>query len=54
MFQLVFQIVLIYAKQENEDYFHPLHLVPPTLVGLAMAVSNVEQIDRINFISNLI
>lgn len=31
--------VLIYAKQENEDYFHPLHLVPPTLVGLAMAVS---------------
>jgi hypothetical protein len=35
-----FDSVLIYAKQENEEYFHPLHLVPPTLVGLAMAVSD--------------
>ena len=31
--------VLLYAKQENEEIFHPLHLVPPTLVGLALAVS---------------
>ena len=31
--------VLIYAKQENEEVFHPLHLVPPSLVGLAVAVS---------------
>jgi len=30
--------VLIYAKQENEEVFHPLHLVPPSLVGLAVAV----------------
>lgn len=33
--------VLLYAKQENEEVFHPLHLVPPTLVGLALAVSIV-------------
>ena len=33
--------VLLYAKQENEEVFHPLHLVPPTLVGLALAVSPV-------------
>jgi hypothetical protein len=32
-------VVLLYAKQENEEVFHPLHLVPPTLVGLALAVS---------------
>lgn len=31
--------VLIFAKQENEEVFHPLHLVPPSLVGLAVAVS---------------
>lgn len=31
--------VLLYAKQENEEVFHPLHLVPPTLVGLALAAS---------------
>ena len=31
--------MLLYAKQENEEVFHPLHLVPPTLVGLALAVS---------------
>lgn len=32
-------LVLLYAKQENEEIFHPLHLVPPSLVGLALAVS---------------
>lgn len=32
--------VLIFAKQENEEVFHPLHLVPPSLVGLAVAVSS--------------
>jgi hypothetical protein len=37
--------VLIYAKQENEEVFHPLHLVPPSLVGLAVAVSLTSQCD---------
>lgn len=34
-------LVLLYAKQENEEVFHPLHLVPPTLVGLALAVRHL-------------
>lgn len=38
------QAVLIFAKQENEEVFHPLHLVPPSLVGLAVAVSNLNSI----------
>ncbi|RWS26610.1 Protein grainyhead-like protein, partial [Leptotrombidium deliense] len=33
--------VLIYAKQENEEVFHPLHLIPPSLIGLALAVSKL-------------
>jgi hypothetical protein len=40
-------IVLLYAKQENEEVFHPLHLVPPTLVGLALAVSLIQSIQLI-------
>lgn len=39
---------LIYAKQENEDFFHPLHLVPPTLVGLAMAIQNKYKLEAKN------
>lgn len=39
---------LIYAKQENEEYFHPLHLVPPTLVGLAMAIQNKYKLEAKN------
>jgi len=39
---------LIYAKQENEQYFHPLHLVPPTLVGLAMAIQNKYKLEAKN------
>ncbi|CAG2109950.1 unnamed protein product [Medioppia subpectinata] len=34
--------VLLYAKQENEEIFHPLHLVPPTLVGLALSVRELH------------
>lgn len=45
-FSLCFQTVLLYAKQENEEVFHPLHLVPPTLVGLALAVSWRLKIKR--------
>ena len=38
-------LVLIYAKQENEEVFHPLHLVPPTLVGLALSIQNKYKLD---------
>ncbi|XP_017488916.1 PREDICTED: protein grainyhead-like, partial [Rhagoletis zephyria] len=40
--------VLLYAKQENEEVFHPLHLVPPTLVGLALAIENKYKLEAKN------
>lgn len=40
--------VLIYAKQENEEVFHPLHLVPPSLLGLAMAIQNKYKLEAKN------
>ncbi|XP_075586404.1 grainy head isoform X7 [Dermatophagoides farinae] len=40
--------VLLYAKQENEEVFHPLHLVPPTLVGLAWAIENKYKLEAKN------
>lgn len=40
--------VLIYAKQENEEVFHPLHLLPPSLVGLAVAIQNKYKLEAKN------
>jgi len=40
--------ILIYAKQENEEVFHPLHLVPPSLVGLAVAIQNKYKLEAKN------
>ncbi|XP_054152988.1 protein grainyhead-like [Oppia nitens] len=40
--------VLLYAKQENEEIFHPLHLVPPSLVGLALAIENKYKLEAKN------
>ena len=34
--------VMIYVRQENELAFTPLHLVPPTSLGLLDAVRKVE------------
>lgn len=31
--------VMLYVRQDNEDVFTPLHVVPPTLGGLLNAVS---------------
>lgn len=31
--------VMLYVRQENEDVYTPLHVVPPTTVGLYNAVS---------------
>lgn len=31
--------VMLYVRQDNEDIYTPLHVVPPTTVGLLNAVS---------------
>lgn len=31
--------VMLYVRQENEDVYTPLHVVPPTTIGLLNAVS---------------
>lgn len=31
--------VMLYVRQENEDVYTPLHVVPPTTMGLLNAVS---------------
>lgn len=31
--------VMLYVRQDNEDVYTPLHVVPPTLGGLLNAVS---------------
>lgn len=33
--------VMLYVRQENEDIYTPLHVVPPTTSGLLNAVSFV-------------
>lgn len=31
--------VMLYVRQDNEDVYTPLHVVPPTTIGLLNAVS---------------
>lgn len=31
--------VMLYVRQDNEDVYTPLHVVPPTQMGLLNAVS---------------
>lgn len=33
--------VMLYVRQDNEDVYTPLHVVPPTAMGLLNAVSNI-------------
>lgn len=40
--------VMLYVRQDNEDVYTPLHVVPPTTMGLLNAVSISEPI--LNFI----
>lgn len=35
--------VMLYVRQENEDVYTPLHVVPPTTIGLLNAVSLQKQ-----------
>ncbi|KAH9363656.1 hypothetical protein HPB48_000789 [Haemaphysalis longicornis] len=37
--------VLLYARREKEEYFHPLHLVPPSLAGLAKAIESKYKVE---------
>ncbi|KAG8187331.1 hypothetical protein JTE90_011695 [Oedothorax gibbosus] len=37
--------VLLYVRRSDEDIFHPLHLVPPSLNGLAKALENKYNIS---------
>lgn len=32
--------VMLYVRQDNEDVYTPLHVVPPTTMGLLNAVRN--------------
>ncbi|XP_035788093.1 protein grainyhead-like isoform X3 [Anopheles albimanus] len=44
--------VMLYVRQDNEDVYTPLHVVPPTTVGLLNAIENKFKISssRINTI----
>ncbi|GFS81107.1 protein grainyhead [Nephila pilipes] len=40
--------VLLYARQESEDTFQPLHIHPPTLAGLAKGIENKYKLSASN------
>lgn len=40
--------ILIYARQENESVYTPLHITPPTVQGLIRAVSDKYQIESVD------
>lgn len=42
--------VMLYVRQDNEDVYTPLHVVPPTTHGLATAVSFSLSYDTIGTI----
>ena len=44
--------VMLYVRQESEDVYTPLHVVPPTTVGLLNAIENKYKISA-SSINNL-
>ncbi|XP_035214512.1 protein grainyhead-like, partial [Stegodyphus dumicola] len=44
--------VLLYARQESEDTFQPLHVNPPTLAGLARGIENKYKLNA-NCVRNI-
>ncbi len=40
--------MLIYARQDNEEIYTPLHVAPPTVQGLIRAISAKYQIDSVD------
>lgn len=43
--------VMLYVRQENEDIYTPLHVVPPTTTGLLNAVREKES-ERVALLFN--
>ena len=39
---------MVYVRQETEDVYTPLHLVPPTVTGLISAIENKYKINATN------
>ena len=40
--------IMLYVRQETEDVYTPLHLVPPTVHGLISAIENKYKINASN------
>jgi len=40
--------IMVYVRQETEDVYTPLHLVPPTVTGLISAIENKYKINATN------
>ena len=40
--------IMVYVRQETEDVYTPLHLVPPTVHGLITAIENKYKINASN------
>lgn len=41
--------VMLYVRQDNEEVYTPLHVVPPTTIGLLNAVSTPSSIFGFHF-----
>lgn len=44
--------VMLYVRQESEDIYTPLHVVPPTTTGLLNAVSVAEKVKDLLVLIN--
>jgi len=40
--------IMVYVRQETEDVYTPLHLVPPTVPGLISSIENKYKINASN------
>ena len=48
------QRVMLYVRQEREELYTPLHVVPPTTIGLLHAVSGDIDVGVVEWFCNLI
>jgi len=40
--------IMVYVRQETEDVYTPLHLIPPTVAGLIASIENKYKINASN------
>ena len=40
--------IMVYVRQETEDVYTPLHLIPPTVTGLIASIENKYKINASN------